>query len=578
LTGGSRREERLLFSDSRCGTSFSCDIAAFVSGARVRAPHSSMEGVSAAAEPVLIDCGAKFSFFFDLISKEFAVGNAAPLHRICTIMRKMRVQCFTREELQIQGEVEEERAAAEKRVGMAVAATASRFTFFRDTPQSGNWRDCKNEEILGYAVLVRLTWRGDGRTYILEAGTRIPSLRFVAAGVSQVVGIANHYVHCHRELRSSIGPATDKVEFAFEGTFFCQQNNLTHVCAHAALRIAINSSPVRPGGKLTNKRINDLLQIDHAKRSVGALTGQDEAEGLRTPQIAEVVKQMGWSPVIVDFVANPEIDYEDFVYPVVESACPLILGIHNVRIAHVVTVLGHTLSTDRWTPEARRGYGGYPISPYISTTAWADHFIVSDDNFGPHVTLPTESIRNIFVPKHNPNLHAGLAIGLMPLSVTTSGYEAEQLASSMASRLLGAAPSPWERWFEKLKTQPLVCRTLLRFKGDYVATMSATIDSEMHGLDPAAVASLNGILPDQFWVTELTVPNLYSGNKHKLGEVICKADATRDELSNGTAVILIWVPGIICYMPAQTGQLDPWSFTGHIPLLRGSEPKNLFEW
>lgn len=494
------------------------------------------------------------------------------------MMRKMNVQCFVREKLKIEGEVEEERADAEKRVGEAVVASATRITFFREFPPNGDWRQCASEEILGYAVLVQLAWVGGKRMYILEAGTRIPSLRLVGSDKPQAVGIANHYVHCHRELQTAIGPESDKVKFAFDGTFFCQQNNLTHVCAHAALRIAINSSPVGSGVKLTNRMINDLLRIDHSKGAVEALRNYDETEGLRTAQIAEVVKKMGWSPMIQDFVADPEIDYEDFVYPVVESACPLILGIHNVSTAHVVTVLGHTLNTDRWTPEARRGYGAYPISHYISTTAWADHFIVSDDNIGPHVTIPTDSIKNLLVPKHNPNLHAGLAIGLMPLPVTTSGYEVEQLASSMASRLLKLAKHRKERWFEKLKNHSLVCRTLLRFKTDYISTMTDGVDSEEHQLDATEVATLRRTLPDQFWVTELTVPNLYSGNKHKLGEVICKADASRDELSSGTAVILIWMPGLVTYEPVQSGQLLPWSLKGHIPLLRGSEPTNLLEW
>src|SRR5207245_4114204 len=137
--------------------------------------------------------------------------------------------------------------------------------------------------------------------------------------------------------------------------------------------------------------------------------------------------------------------------------------------AHVLAVVGHTLNSDRWTPEARHGYGAFPISPYISTSAWADHFIVGDDNFGMYVTLPSESIRNMLVPKYNPNLNASLAIGLVPSDVNVTGYYVEQSAASLATKIIEHTnPTALNRWFHLLKetrqresVQRLVCRTLL---------------------------------------------------------------------------------------------------------------------
>lgn len=491
----------------------------------------------------------------------------------------MRAQCFTREVLTICEEIEDERVAAEARTGNPVSADAVRITFFRTCPQSGRWQDCHESQMLGYAVILQLQLHGgDTRTCLLEACTRVPLVWIPDGnGVEQSHNVSNYYIHCHRELKTVVGTGDEHLAFTFDGTFFCQQNDLTHVCAHAALRAAVNSSPVGNGAKLTNKQINDLLQIDHATNCVGKYGAQTSSIGLQTFHIKQVVEQLGWSPIIVDFTSNPAIDYEDFVYPIVESACPLILGIHNLKTAHVMTVLGHSLNSDRWTPEARRGYGAFPISPYISTSAWADHFVVSDDNFGPHVTLPTESIRNIFVPKHNPNLHAALAIGLMPTGVTTSGYEAEQLASSMVSRLLNGV-RPMNRWLGVLQTHALVCRTLLRQREQYLDVLSDAVDSEGSQVTEREVEALKASFPDSVWVTELTVPNLYTGNKHKLGDVIVKANATRQEIGDWTAVEFIWIPGICSHTPAATGAIQPWSLTGHIPLLRGSEPASLVEW
>src|SRR5262249_31936196 len=141
----------------------------------------------------------------------------------------------------------------------------------------------------------------------------------------------------------------------------------------------------------------------------------------------------------------------------------------------------------RWTPEARLGYGAFPISPYISGSAWADHFIVSDDNFGMYVTLPSDAIRNVLVPKYNPNLHASLAIGVIPADVSVPGYFVEQAAVSVLKQLvvntLTPTPAtPPTRWLPLLKSGPLVCRTLLQNKNEYINAMQNAHDEQQHHL------------------------------------------------------------------------------------------------
>jgi hypothetical protein len=76
------------------------------------------------------------------------------------------------------------------------------------------------------------------------------------------------------------------------------------------------------------------------------------------------------------------------------------------------------------------------LEPYIPVTAWCDHYVVSDDNYGMHVTLPSEMIRNFVVPSKNPNIHAMAAVTLLPRSVKLGGYAAEQF-------WLGWLPEYW---------------------------------------------------------------------------------------------------------------------------------------
>ena len=546
-----------------------------------------MKDAFALAEPTVIDCRPGFSLFFDLIRKECDGIGHPPLHRICSLTRKMGGQCFVREELAPNQEIDEEiQASAIRTDGGTVALKALRFSFFRDFPPSMRWQDLAGRECLGYAVLIILTLPDNSkRRYILESVLRIPSLWVpTEGGGPRATPVTNYYVHSCREFETTIGTATANLRFRIIGSFFCQQNNLTHVCAHAALRMGINSSPAFQQPKLTNKFINDQLGIDHSRapdKRVGQYSTEARSEGLKTEQIVHVVKKLGWKQHVAEFDMNPAIDYESFIYPLIESGCPTILGVHNAETAHVLAVLGHTLNSDRWTPEARLGYGAFPITPYISTSAWADHFIVNDDNFGMYVTLPAESIRNILVPKHNPNLHAALAIGLVPPDVTISGYGAEQAAAGLAEKVIRLTnPTPQNRWLHMLKhdnTQRLVCRTLLCQKTEYLEIMKNVADDQGRKLTAAEVQTLEATLPSGFWVTEVTVPNLYTGNKRKLGDILTPAQGTEQQFMTGAMMLFFWFPGLSWHEPRTS--MQGWSLFGHVPLLRGaSQKKQLLEW
>jgi hypothetical protein len=533
------------------------------------------------AEPELIQCPVGFSFFFDLIQKECGGRNPATLHRICSLMRKMGVSCFIRETLDLNTELKQEQEDATARTGGAVSLTAVRLSFFRDGSLKV-WADAAGKELLGYAVVVTITLPdGQQRCYIVEAIVRLPTLWVDSGGQARPEVVTNHYVHCCRDFNTTIGTKDQNFPFTLRGSYFCQQNDLTHVCAHAALRMGINSSAAYHGGKLTNQRINQLLGINHTSKKVGKYPPEKESAGVAAAEIRTVVEKMGWRAQVASFVSNPAIDYEDFIYPIIESGHPVILGVYNPRTAHVLAVVGHTLNTDRWSPEARHGYGAFPIAPYISTSAWADHFIVNDDNFGMYVTVSTESIRNLLVPKHNPNLHAAFAIGLVPSGVTIAGYSVEQATAMVATKVLEKVnPTAENRWLGHLKDsrRRLVCRTFLTEKKTYILSLEKTPDDQGNLLVPAEVALLQKTLPDEFWLTEISVPNLYTGNKRKLGDIMTLANPTVAQYETNEMIQFCWLPGIAFSGPALAGPAQGWSLFGHVPLLRGTAPRHTLEW
>jgi hypothetical protein len=529
-----------------------------------------MHRAFASAESKLVDCRKNFSFYFDLIEKELAGHNTnAPLHRICTLMRKMGVEALLREDLTLTNELIEERDAYAIRNGSGITASARavRFTFFRKMPASGEWRELGAEDIMGYAVILTLTTKGNIHSYVYEAVVRPPSLYIDGKWRT----VSNYYVHCSKVFEATVGTTSSQKHFKFPGTFFCQQNGLTHVCAHAALRIALNNWPTYVGKKITSKIINDALGIDHTAGK------QIPDGGLSAPEIKLVVQTLGHQVFTAEFITNPGIDYDEFVYPLIESSCPVVLGIVKPDIAHVVAVLGHTLNSDRWA-EARHTYGAFPRYPYIPTASWADHFIFSDDNFGMYMTLPTEGIRNLLVPKHNPNLHAAIAVGLTPLAGKISGYLAEQSAATIGNNIIISTVAPTSnRWLTHLQIKdsdrqfinPIVCRTMMCSRKQYADLMTLAEDESNNKLNPGEIDLLNKSLPDRFWVTEISTANLYSGNKHKLGDIITLINPTDDQLRNQEYHCFAWLTGICWHGPGLKNAPINWSIKGHIPLIRG---------
>jgi hypothetical protein len=498
-------------------------------------------------------------------------------------MRKMEVKCYLREELVPNQEITDEIADASARTSGTATGNAVRFTFFRKPVISGDLHSLTDDDILGYAVVMSLQLPdGKARAYILESVIRVPTIWVTSkAGPPEMRRLTNYYVHCSRDFTTVVGTNSHNHSFQIRGCYFCQQNDLTHVCAHAALRVAVNSSSYA-GPKLTNRMINKILAIDHSVgHRFGKYDKEPESQGVSVEQIDKVVKHIGYDVQIANFYANPAIDYAEFIYPLIESGCPVILGVFKPNVAHVVAVLGHTLNTDRWTPQARSGYGSLPTSPYISTSQWVDHFIVSDDNFGMYSTVPTEAIRNLLVPKYNANLHAGFAVGLVPKNVGFSGYAAEQVAVNALGKLIkGTMPTPANKWFAALKaiSRP-VCRTLLQTKTDYLKTMTDMTDAEGGKLSITELNTLNTVLPPLFWITEISVPDLYSGNKHKFGDIAVNANGTEAEYKNGEVLVLAWLPGLHWHGKGLKSGPAVWPVLSHVPLVRGSsDSSSTLEW
>jgi hypothetical protein len=486
-------------------------------------------------------------------------------------MRKMSAQSLVVEELLLNQELLDEKSMIEARCGDSINLTAHRHTFFSSKPRSTTWMDPKDlpdESLLGYAVIVELALPNKVFNYMLEAIVRLP----VKLSGDAFTPVTNYYMHNAKTFRTIIGTTTQNRKFTITGSFFSQQNDLTSVCAHACLRMAINSSPLLNTPKLTNKQINSILGIDFSSpnKQVGHYTTDPAGSktGLDNSEMIKVVNSLGFNVHYADFIQKPDVQYDHFLYPFVESHCPTILFLQGLDLInqrqnnHVVAVFGHTLNSDRWDPEAHIGYGSYPVRFYIPTAAYCDHFLIGDDNYGMYLTLPTESMKNSIVPPaKNPCLHAVMVVAIVPQQVKSAGYVAEQRAINVLSWLLGQPES--NVWLDRMRKQTPVFRTLLQTKDEYRGYIQANV-KQLSDKQQQCLANLPGYL----WVSEISLPNIYAGNKHKLGDVVHDATVTPQQLIQGDALVWAWAPGIVQIGPQPNK--ETWETKTHIPLICGT--------
>ena len=502
--------------------------------------------------------------------------NRNPFHRLCTLMRKMHARSFLEETLILNEELRQEKEMLDQKFGGNIEYCATRLTFFCVPTDRLNWQGiivAFEKYLLAYAVVVNFKLPDGQRiSHILEAVVRPPSVVIPLENNDFFIQpITNYYIHNTRQLMTTIGPVGHSKTLNITGSFFTQQNNQTSVCAHAALRMAMNSSFLTSESKLTNQAINSLLSLPPERWHTGL--GMDD--------IIQVVDNLGYDVHTMNFLSNTEVEYDHFLYPALESSCPTILGIQgwNAResrmTSHVVTVLGHTTNSDRWDPEARSGYGNYPLVPYISSACWCDHYIMSDDNFGMFSTLPADMLRNFIVPTKNPNLHASMAITITPRGVKMPGYVAEQAATIHAMGLISLinsnSISGINIWLKRLYKYNIVCRTILQTSQQY----RQFIEKQDTSLTAEQRETIDN-LPEYLWVSEITLPNLYTGNKHKLGDVVINAGAAPEDHKEGRSLVLNWFPDIILLGPDLVAQ--PWGITSHVPLIRSTENIPLLEW
>ena len=335
----------------------------------------------------------------------------------------------------------------------------------------------------------------------------------------------------------------------------------------------LNTAESLVNHKVTNNEINRILGIDHLEESLdGGGVHRQIRDGLTPDQIEAVGKSLGLNTLGANFLAMPTVDFAEWMYPLVESGFPVMLAFNPIhRFGHVVSVMGHTMNSDKWDCEAHLAYRPEALGTHHTSAAWVDHFIINDDNFGMYSCMPPSYLRSKILPQYDMTQRASFAISFLPQGVTVWPYSAEKLAVLILRQVFELGiPEGANRWLFRLKQQLLssnkgvVARTVMCKKSVYLEHLSSAFDSDGNRLGAKPADVLAGA-PEWLWLTEISLPDIYTANKDKLGDILIDATAWANNEQMMPRLVWGWLPGLQITPDA----LDySWPLTGHVPLLR----------
>lgn len=382
----------------------------------------------------------------------------------------------------------------------------------------------------------------------------------------------NNFIHCARSYEVNTSPG----RFPVRGVLYTKQNNLTFVCAHAALRSAL--ACILPEGDISYARMNALAGIDHKTRCVGPVG--DRTLGLGPVDLEKILDGLGvhydrliHEPKLIDpTTGKPWVfptEYQRELYGFIESGAPVFLafeldpkpGETGDPSRHAVPVFGHTFDEDAWLPNAQRAYFGGDETYYPSEN-WLSNFVIHDDNFGPYLCLPRH-----FLKQDN----FRLMYGLKPAPTTFRATTAEAIGFNLCRIIARAYPKRHQFWYDRFSVFArgdwLVLRTMLLRKPDYLAALETARDRAGKALEPGLRQLLNDLLPDHFWMIEASAPELYATTRRKFGEILVAADKLAPPPLSPSLFLAARLPGLVLSNPG-TGSLDvqPSQLLGHTAL------------
>lgn len=550
----------------------------------------------------------KPSSLYDLIESYCqSKDNRNVVHRLCNLARKMDVRAIIVEDITIDDEeIRPEIIALEKYFDKTIKAIAYRFTFINKfIDKLENVKELSDENFLSTFILINIETnaeRDEWKSYVYKAVVVPPRLPAKKYGK---LPLLNNYLHIYKTFRCQVSYSVGKFfEFSIRGNFFCQQNNITSVCAHASLCMVINNIEIGLKKLIIPEDINEILNIDHIRFKFGITRNG----GLEEEEINQVLKTFKLKFYLINYKAaekdrrtrlkiNGE-SYDKIIYKYLEGKHPVLLVFTTKKLkisdgttgfqsdSHVVPVFGHTLNTDAWRPQAERAYREFQESRVksISASSWVDHFIIHDDNFGMYFCLPVDSLKKQTKFKDDPEFRAYYTIAIIPSEVATYPWEPEYASQIVIDNLLQKFPRNLDKWYKRLlEDKPWVIRTILMAKNEYKNSLNCK-DFDGNKYSEQDVQEILRNLPDYFWLSEISLPDLYVANKSKLVDFFYPCDNPETPYENEVTERLIksWIQARMPHVLIQNnnGKLSirEISVGSHCPIFRFETELESLDW
>jgi hypothetical protein len=507
-----------------------------------------------------IDCQRPFSNFHFIDSR---FGGCWPLRRILSQVRLLNGKTLILEILNKSKDISEEDEDIKQLCANFDPSKIKtyRISFFSSVVKSiKEIESISDKNFLGYAIL---------RNYIIPATPGILDEKKdefrIYESVMKQSRHDNNYV---RQTPTWQCRVDDKL-FKISGHLYAQQNGLSNSCSHVALRAAAG---IFQKSDISYRDINRVV-ADYRTRN--SLPQKTPNKGLTNKEISAVLESLGAKCFVGDFTGEaqnkPEVHYQKYLYGAIESGFPAIVffgfepedsATHKSELKyHVIPMFGHTFNEDTWVPDANIMYFPFRTkTKTLSSDNWLSMFIGHDDNAGSNYCTPQHYLEPMrLCPKKNykercPSQKGfvAYAIGTIPAKIEVDPIEAELVAADLLPPVLESAPKkycPWQSRLEiYLKHKLLVLRPLLISGAEYQKHLRKIRGWDNSKIPENMIESFGVFDNDDLWMVELSVPELFSANKRKIGEILISTNKKLDPTRNFESFCFARIPGCFAFL------------------------------
>jgi len=477
--------------------------------------------------PEILDVRAPFSNF-DFVESRFS--KSRPLKRILSQARMANVSTLIVEQIESVGFSREDDEDL-REAGLELSKKKLiRLSFFKEVfPNIEDIEQQIDGDYFGYVILKEVPFGNKFKWIIFESITR-PARH------------DNNYYHSEKDYKVR---CVGKI-FNIKGNIYCQQNALTNVCAHVALRTCLSMSEAY--NDFSYRKMNAVLKENGLPHGL--------KEPLGDEQIKLILDKLGIHYSLQAYPSHDnqsKIPFQKYIYGSIESGYPALLGFESGNTGHIIPVIGHTFNEDTWVPNAETSYFSIgQDTKYVPSESWVSSYICHDDNFGSHFCLPRQYLSS------NEKI---LVIGFLPKQAKYDAIVAEAIAIDYLYLITqNLEPHPGHIWLKRLRESVMiekgwvVLRTIFISGKEYVKHLKSLEGWQRERIDPQITDKFEEILKGFYWMVEVSLPELFPANRRKLGEIILNAEVSVVPDAVSASYMFARLPGGLYVLGEQNGK------------------------